>query len=203
LAGLVIDMELKCETDTYGQDQAELQEFIRLMLDNGVNSYLEIGCKHGGSLWRIGNALPKGSRIAAVDLPFKKNHPTRNTQPHLETCVAELRKRKYDIHLFIGDSTDPGVVQRVRALAPFDLCLIDGNHTEPYVRKDWANYGPMARMVAFHDISFIRPPDLESWRKPIEVPKFWNEIKNGYRTVEIKLCPGANGIGILWRSQPG
>jgi hypothetical protein len=43
--------------------------FAPLLVREGVTSYLEVGSKFGGSLWRAANALPKGSRIVSVDLP--------------------------------------------------------------------------------------------------------------------------------------
>lgn len=179
------------------QDEMELVHFINLVKSENVKSYLEIGCKHGGSLWRIGTQLPNGSRIVAVDLPHGDTS-FKESQPHLEACVRELKVMGYDAHLFLGDSTMDNIVEAVKQLAPFDLCLIDANHTEPYVRKDWANYGPLCRMVAFHDIGWIPRP---SKKMPIEVPKVWNEIKQQFRHTEIKFCHTKqdNGIGVLWR----
>src|SRR5262245_37717866 len=181
------------------QYPAELERFIVLARREGVRSYLEVGCKFGGSLWRIAQAIPRGGRIVAVDLPHGDTS-FKESQPHLEACVRQLQAMRYDAHLFIGDSTDLVIVGKVRALAPFDLCLIDANHTEPYVRKDWANYGSMARIVAFHDIAWRagnRPP---SKKFPIEVPKVWAELKQQHRHEEIKLDPTRqdNGFGILW-----
>ena len=65
---------------------------------------------------------------------------------------------------------------------------------------DWQNYGPLARIVAFHDIGWRREANWPG--KRIAVPEVWNEIKAGYRFEEIKLCPTGknNGIGVLWRS---
>jgi predicted O-methyltransferase YrrM len=162
-----------------------------------VQSYLEIGGKHGGSLWRIGSQLPKGSRIVSVDLPHGDTS-FKESQPNLEQCIMELKGMGYDAHLFLGDSTADHIVESVKQLAPFDLCLIDANHTEPYVRKDWANYGPMARIVAFHDIGW-RPRPQPSKKMSIEVPKVWAELKQGYRHVEIRNCPQDTGMGVLWR----
>lgn len=192
-------MALKCETNVL-QNLEELYEFMRFINANGVQSYLEIGSKNGGSLWRIANSLPKRSRVVSVDLPHG-DYSFKNTLPNLEACVKELRHRKYDAHLLIGDSTDPKIIDEVRNLGPFDLCFIDANHTEPYVRKDWMNYGPMCKMVAFHDISWIRPEPYDSKKMPIDVPEVWKEIRNGYRFMEIRKCPRDNGIGILWTSQ--
>lgn len=181
------------------QDRGEFDRFVKLMRAEGIRSYLEVGSKHGGSLWRMATSLPIGSRIVSVDLPHGDTS-FKESQPHLEACVAELKRRGYDTHLFLGSSLDLSIIESVRALGPFDLCFIDANHTEPFVRADWANYGPMARRVAFHDIGWIPRPE-PSKKMPIEVPKVWNEIKQGFDHKEIRACPRDNGIGVLWRTQ--
>jgi len=179
------------------QNTTELYEFIELLRKNGVRSYLEIGCKFGGSLWRIARSLPFGSRIVAVDLPHGDTS-FKETLPHLRQCLDELCKLGYDAHLIIGDSTAPEIVNRVRSFSPFDACFIDANHTAPYVRKDFANYGAMAKIVAFHDIGFRRPNGMPPGKKPIEVPAVWESIKQMHRFVEIRRDKQDNGIGVLW-----
>lgn len=181
------------ETDAL-QHEAEIAEFIALLNVEGVRSYLEIGSKYGGALWRVGNALPHGSRIVSVDLPWGD----RSTEPHLKACIAALQHRGYDASLFLGDSTSAEIIDKVRALGPFDAIFIDANHTEPFVRKDWANYGPMGRIVAFHDIGWI-PREESKGKLPIDVPKVWAEIKDAYRFREIRHDKRDNGIGVLWR----
>lgn len=173
------------------QDPAELEAFVRVVKSEGVRSYLEIGSKFGGSLDAIVHAMPVGARAVAVDLGASND---------LKSVVSRLKIDLYDIHLVLGDSVDSRTVEKVRALGPYDLVLIDANHHESYVRKDWFNYGPMGRVVAFHDIAYdLGDRQPKPWK--IEVPKVWNEIKNGYRYLEIKLCNTGrdNGIGILWR----
>jgi predicted O-methyltransferase YrrM len=182
------------------QDEREFERFVAMMQRENLRSYLEIGSKHGGSLWRMATALPVGSRIVAVDLPHG-DASFKESQPNLEACVDELTRRGYETHLHLGDSTDPAIIADVTRLAPFDLCFIDANHTEPFVRKDWANYGPLARIVAFHDIGWVPRPE-PSKKMPIEVPKVWKQIKRGFYNQEIRMCPRDNGIGIVWRNHP-
>lgn len=178
------------------QHEPEFVKFLDVVKREGVRSYLEIGCRYGGTLWSVANALPSGSKVVAVDLPWGK----RETEPHLIGCVNELRKLGYDASLFLTDSTDPQTVAAVSRLAPFDMVFIDANHTLPFVQKDWLNYGPLARIVVFHDIAWKRAPEWKGGYR-IDVPEFWNEIKGNYRHEEIKLDPTGqdNGIGILWR----
>jgi predicted O-methyltransferase YrrM len=54
------------------------------------------------------------------------------------------------------------------ALPAFDLVFIDGNHTREYVQADHEHYGPLGRIVAFHDIS------PEGYWK--EAAAYWREI---------------------------
>ncbi len=177
------------------QDHSEFTDFLKLILAHGVKSYLEIGSKHGGSLWRIANALPSGSRVVSVDLPHGDGS-FKDSEPNLRACVDDLKGRGYDAHLLIGDSTDLAIVEEVRGLSPFDLCLIDGSHVEPFIRADWKNYGPMAKMVAFHDINWH--PNGRETKKPVDVPKVWAELKNANKYQEIIRCPAEYGIGIIW-----
>ena len=174
------------------QDKAELAAFVKFVRESNVRSYLEVGCKFGGSMWEIANAMPSDSRIVGIDT---------EARPELKETCRQIGKRGYKVDLIVGDSTHRMIIEKARKLGPYDLCLIDANHTEKFVRSDWANYGPMARIVAFHDIAWDqgdRP--AKSWK--IEVPKVWNEIKNEFKHHEIKLCPTRrdNGFGILWRS---
>lgn len=177
------------------QNEKELEWFCDLLADEGVGSFLEVGSKWGGSLEVIAKALPPDARIVSVDLPSGK----RESEPVLRSVVSNLRKEGYDAHLLIGDSTDPKIIETIRLLSPFDACFIDANHTEPFVRADWANYGPMCRMVAFHDIGF-KERESRAGRLPIDVPKVWSEIKGlGLRYQEKMLDQQDNGIGVIWR----
>lgn len=182
------------------QDLAEHDAFIRLLKDQRVRSYLEIGLGWGGSLWRVGNALPPRSRIVGLDLA-----PNPDTRNELREMMARFELlHGHDAHLIVGDSTDPATVAAAEELAPFDCVFIDGNHSYDGVKADWTNYGGLGRIIAFHDISWN-----ETWRskvpgrvtQPMGVPTLWNELKAGYAHEEIRLYKRQNyyGIGVLWR----
>lgn len=180
------------------QNDEEFAWFTDLLKREGVRSYLEIGSKFGGSLWRVARAaLPAGSRLVSVDLP-QGDGSFKETQPHLEACVKELIAHGYDAMLVLGDSTDAKIARRIKALGPFDAVFIDGGHTLRCVRSDWRKYGPLGRIVAFHDIGW-KPRPAPSKKDPIEVPEFWDSIKGKYRHEEIRLEQRDNGIGVLWR----
>lgn len=178
----------------------EIDWFIGILRQEGVKSFLEIGSKFGKAFERVARALPVGSRVVSVDLPSGTNiWPA--SQRSLDQIVHELRGAGYDARVIWGDSTDPKIVEQVRALGPYDAIFIDANHTLPYVTKDWQNYGPMAKIVGFHDIAWKRPADWAGTYR-IDVPEFWASIKDHYRHEERKLDPTGqdNGIGVLWTS---
>jgi hypothetical protein len=181
------------------QDGAEVSRWAEIVNETGTACrYLEIGSKFGGSLWQVAKAMPVGSLIIAVDLP-NGTKLWKQSQASLLACIERLRQNGYDAHVLWGDSTDPKMVDQVREFAPFDAVLIDANHTRPYLEKDWANYSPLARTIAFHDIAWRRAPEWIGTR--IDVPEFWQKVKDQYRHEEIKFCPTGknNGIGVLWR----
>lgn len=183
------------------QHRGEHDRFLSILKAEGVRSYLEIGSMYGGSLWRVGNSLPKASRLVSVDFMVD----TPDARPHLDACIAELKRSDYDAHSIVADSASPETVARVRGLGPFDCVFIDGAHTLEAVTSDWENYGPMGRIVAFHDIAWNA-----TWRssvpgrafKAMGVPELWDKVKAGRRHVEIKMHGPGNyyGIGVLWRS---
>src|SRR5262245_30306673 len=180
------------------QHPQELAEFIAFLKRKPIASFLEIGSKFGGMLWSVANTMPPRSKIVSVDLP---NGPWGRSESLgcLQDCVAELKRRGHDAHLFVGDSTTSWCVARVQELAPYDLIFIDANHTEPYVRQDFKNFGRLAKTVCFHDIAWNNP--TPPGRMPIEVPKVWKELKMQYKDEatfsEIKCDQGHNGIGIM------
>lgn len=182
------------------QDEAEIAAFCALLVAEGVRSYLEIGSKFGGSLWRVGSALAPGARLVSVDLPGGTK-AWRESEASLKECHQALRAMGHETHAIWDSSFDAKTIEAARALGPFDAILIDGDHRMPGVTQDFANYGPMGRIVAFHDLSWRRAPEWIGTR--IDVPEFWDSIKGDYeRTEEFRLCPTGknNGIGVLWRS---
>lgn len=183
------------------QYEPEIAEFARILAGEGIRSYLEIGSKFGGSLQRVAAVMPpQESRLVSVDLP-KGTKDWDSTRPSLESVIADLTKQGFDTRMFWGDSTNPQIIKQVETSGPFDCVFIDANHTMPFVTRDWENYGWMGRIVAFHDIAWKRDRLFDGY-SPIDVPKFWDEIKTHFTHKEIKLDPTGqdNGIGILWRS---
>lgn len=182
------------------QDPAEIDAYCDILRSEEVSRYLEVGSKFGGSLWKAAQAMPKGSRIVAIDLP-NGTKAWRESRVSLEACVAELNRTGYDARIIWGDSTSQEVIRKAALSGPYQAIMLDADHRLPGVTKDWENFGPMSsRIVAFHDIAWRRAPEWVGTR--IDVPEFWNSIKGNYRHQEIKMCPTGknNGIGVLWKN---
>lgn len=167
----------------------EIDRFIAILVEARCRSFLEIGSKFGATLWRVANALPPRSRIVSVDL-----------NGNLQDCIRHLQKKEYDAHLIIGNSMSEITAKQARRLGPYDALFIDGNHKWMYVESDWKTYGPMAKIVGFHDIGWRRA--VPAAPKRILVPEFWNSIKDDYRHEEILHDPNQYGIGVIWRESP-
>jgi cephalosporin hydroxylase len=161
----------------------EIRAFADLIKQEGAKSYLEIGSKYGGSLWGIlSNVEPM--RVVSVDLQVHGDA--------LFDCVCDLLYLRHEITLIRGNSRDAAVIEQVYSRGPYDVVYIDGDHSLEGVTADWIHYGPMGKMVAFHDIAD---------QHGMEVPKLWAELKPRYRHKEIIMDSGRcnYGIGILWR----
>lgn len=189
------------EDDTKtSQVESEIEGLIKILVDEKVTRFLEVGSRYGGSLWRIAKALPKGSIIVSCDSGGGMGGNKPGALESLKECIERLRQDGYHTHLIIGDSQREYAIDEVKRHAPFDAVFIDADHEYRGVKKDWQNYGPLARIVAFHDIGWKKPADYNQ-SKLVEVPKFWNDIKTGRRHEEfIDYSTGRTmGIGVLWR----
>lgn len=170
------------------QNEDEFDWWMNILIRENVRSYLEIGSAEGGSLVAVARVLTPRSRIVAVDTC------TYNLDA-LRKAVTKARFAGQEVQLIDGDSTSNNVIHRVRKLGPFDACFVDANHTLDYVIKDYQNYLPHCRIMAFHDIGWKPKPGGPL----IQVPEFWEHIKGLHRHEQINLNHRKNGIGVIWR----
>ena len=161
--------------DDFSQVETEFQELEKLCAAG--TSCLEIGSHYGGSAQRLAKAMPPGSKFVSIDLGL-------NAVYLLEKLLA-IQDR--DITYIHGNSYAGAVVKQAERLGPYDLVFIDGGHHYEEVKSDWLNYGPMGKIVAFHDIVSCSG-----------VATLWGEIKPHYRHAE-HVHGGSAGLGILWR----
>lgn len=183
----------------FSQDPDEFAEFIEFAKSEHVESYLEIGARHGGSFLNMVERLPKFGKYVALDYPGGKWGKT-TSQTMLDAVIGILRQRGYeDVGAHYGDSHDKDTIHTMSRHAPFDLIFIDADHSYDAVLKDFYNYCDMAPLVALHDINGKGQSSKKG--EPVEVWKLWEELKSKYKYREIINFEAGFGIGIIWTSK--
>lgn len=180
----------------------ELLPFICLLKERQVQSYLEIGARHGDTFYQVMKALPKGSLGVAVDLPGGA-WGVSSSRKALDEAADDLRNSGYRAIVLYGDSTSDEIVGSVTETASwylgpgkFGAVLIDGDHRYEGVLADWRVWGRMAPIVAFHDIAGDGVHQATSG-DPVEVPRLWRELKDAHETVEFVGPDSVMGIGVI------
>lgn len=181
------------------QLEAEFAPFLEVVRRENVTSFLEVGCGRGDSFHEICLQMPKGSRAVAIDLP-NNGWGFEDGGYLLASALEDLENKGYEIGASFSDSRGQQSINFSKDAGPFDLILIDGDHTYEGVKADWENYGHLGRIVAFHDIADPGLPNDKG--EVIEVKKFWDEIKGDYHHVEFidNKAQFPMGIGVLFRA---
>lgn len=170
----------------------ELDKMLKIVA--GKRSVLEIGSNFGGTLKRMASVMPKGSRIVSVDLPCDSTPKFLRPLSSLKDTCKKIGMMGGNVELLIGDSHDPEMVAAVGKYAPYDFGFIDGDHTYEGAKADWQNYGPMCKIVGFHDVA----------GSILGCATLWRELKASeeyhYRCEEfISGGTPTMGIGIIYR----
>lgn len=149
-------------------------------------SILEIGSFDGSSLRKFAIDRP-GALLRAIDLD--KYH----IAGRLETTLDLLNYCGYDAKGILGNSHTPEVLNWAKQWAPYDFVFIDGDHLDPGITQDWEDYGPLGKIVGFHDIK----------GQDCDVPRLWRILKETYKTSEFNVdyktpIYGYMGIGLIY-----
>lgn len=182
-------------------------EIIRLAdAVKGINPkvIVEIGTRKGGTLF-IWCRYSQASEIISIDLPggiHGGGYP-KTKQKFYQLFLSDQPQRK--LHLFQMDSHQKGTLDKLIEILNdrlIDFLFIDGDHTYNGVKLDFEMYGPLVRkggIIAFHDI--IPNTTAHEDAATIEVPRFWEEVKQNYPFDEFieSIDQGNMGIGIIYK----
>lgn len=164
------------------------------LLGNAPRFLMELGTARGGTLFLLTRVASSDALILSVDLP---NGPYGGGYPEWKADLFRaFAKDRQCIHLIRGNSHKSSTFEKVRELLgrrQLDFIFVDADHSYEGVRRDYEMYSPLVRkggMIAFHDIVPGLPESLNG------VPRFWNEIKQGHKYVEIVKDWGQSGYGI-------
>lgn len=117
------------------EDLVRLQELVGRLRPDVI---IEIGVAHGGGLVfyaSLCRLLGKG-RVIGVDIEIR---------PHNREAI-EAHPLFEHISLVEGDSTDPAIVERVKAMiAPGEtvMLMLDSNHCKAHVERELQAYSPL------------------------------------------------------------
>lgn len=180
------------------QVKAELAGLVERVEALKPRVVVEIGTNMGGSLFCFTKVADPQAVIVSIDLPGGLGgggYPW-----YRASFYMSFASPKQQMHLWRDDSHNPLVRQKLEALLqgqPIDFLFLDGDHSYEGIKQDFEMYAPLVRkggIIAFHD---IKPSLPDNW---IQVGRFWEEIKSGYKYEEI-IEPAVSwgGIGILYQ----
>jgi len=178
------------------QIKDEFIELLKIFKELNPKYILEIGTAKGGALFCFCKLAQNDATIISIDLPedlFEGGYPEWKI-PIYQAFTKENQK----LYLLRKDSHREETLEEVKKILngnQLDFLFIDGDHSYEGVKKDFAMYSTLVRkggLIVFHDIVNNDPIRLD-----IEVPKFYQEIKNKYIFKEIIKDKINYGIGIL------
>lgn len=182
------------------QDPRELLQLARLLERRRPRVVVEIGTARGGTLLLAARLAADDALLVSIDLP---DGPRGGGYPSWKmSCYRRFVGPGQRIELIRGDSHDPGVQARLRALLAgrgIDYLFLDGDHSFAGVRRDFADYAALlapGAMVALHDIAPDRSAHPDHF-----VAEYWAELRQRFPCHQTFIRdPGQDklGLGVLW-----
>lgn len=135
----------------------QFSKYLCLLSEHKINSYIEIGCRWGGTFvltneyLKMFNNLNKSVAIDIIDSPVADYCITNN-----ETEFIKINSQSNDFRNYMNNNN-------------FDLIFIDGDHSYIGVKNDYEVTKNFGKIFVFHDIVNDMCPG---------VVQFWNELKN-------------------------
>jgi predicted O-methyltransferase YrrM len=180
------------------QIESELQILLNILRKRAILSMLEIGTARGGTLFLFTRVINSSARIISLDLP--KGKFGGGYEAFKIPFFTNFARKNQQIFLVRANSHSSSSLSTIKSILKgqkIDFLFIDGDHAYEGVKKDFQMYSPLVRkggIVVFHDIVAHDPT------VGCGVDRFWSEIKQSQRHVEIveKQNQKWAGIGILY-----
>ena len=180
------------------QVKYEITKLLKVLKDLNPKTILEIGTAGGGTLYLFTRIIDPEATIISVDLPGG-SYGGGYSEWKIP-LYQSFTKKGQKIKLLRADSHNPKtfkLVKTVLADKKVDFLFVDGDHTYEGVKRDFNIYSSLVKeggIIAFHDIVEHDP------RSSCKVNKFWNELKNDYKYLEIieDIKQKWAGIGVIY-----
>jgi cephalosporin hydroxylase len=135
----------------------QFSKYLCLLKEQNINSYIEIGCRWGGTFvltneyLKMFNNVNKSVAVDIIDSPVLNYCISNN-----ETQFININSQSQEFINYMNNNY-------------FDLIFIDGDHSYNGVKNDYEISKNSGKIFVFHDIISDVCPG---------VVQFWNELKN-------------------------
>jgi len=165
----------------YWQNEKEFAEYLKFIFnfESSINSYLEIGCRWGGTFIIVSEILKK-----------KQNKNISLYANDIISIQENLKKYKKNQNFEYFKCDSLKLKENLENVEQIDMIFVDGNHRYNHVMKDYETALQLnPKILVFHDISSKAcPGSAESW----------NDIKTKHaNTLEIRENNFSGGYGII------
>ena len=167
----------------------QFARFLTCLADRNIRSYVEIGCRFGGTFIIVVEYLRRFG-----DLKMATAFDIGGAE-----IMASYAKRTIGIDYRIANSRDPDTISYLGSRT-WDLAFIDGDHSYEGCSTDFQTMKDCARLIALHDIASSACPDVVAFwqeiRRLVPAPRIFEAIDQ-YRDVRERTGRTFLGIGLI------